>query len=108
MKRIEDRDGNKYRLEDNRLFQPQPKEDLYGNAREVKRTELRKALKALNSSGMSGGINYYFSERLTPTGKLSKPDSSNVRLYVDGDRIGIGCCTFEDANGRALQHWARA
>ena len=108
MKRIEDRDGNKYRLEDNRLFQPQPKEDLYGNAREVKRSELRKALKTLNSSGMDGGINYYFSARLTPTGKLSKPDSSNVRLYVDGDRIGIGCCTFEDANGRALQHWARA
>ena len=103
MKRIEDRNGSKYRLEDTRLFEPR----AHFTTREVKRSELRKALKTLNSSGMSG-INYYFSARLTPTGKLSKPDSSNVRLYVNGDRISIGCCTFEDANGRALQHWARA
>lgn len=108
MRRIEDQYGNKYRLENNRLFQQQPKEDLYDNAREVRRTELRKALKAVDPSTGRGNINYYYSRHLTKAGNLRGRNTSNVPLFVNGDFISIGCITFEDANGRALQRWATA
>ena len=108
MKRIEDRNGTKYRLEDTRLFEPQLKGEFYDNAREVKRSELRKALKALDPNGIETGyVNYYYSRHLTKAGHLRERDTSNVRLFINGDTIGIGCCIFEAANGRALQRWAR-
>ena len=104
MKRIEDNEGAKYRLEEKRLVEVADPNypDEY---REVRKTDLRRAFRTKRSTTE---IDYRYADQVTKTGKPKYLPPVTVDLFVDEDTVRLGCRTFEGKHAKALVRWATA
>lgn len=99
MKTIEDNEGTKYRLEDNRLLEVNSDAEY----REVRKSDLRRAVKKADDS-----IDYRYTAELTKAGKFKNPESLSVDFFAGKGYVRLGCRTFYGKHAKALVRWATA